>query len=187
MDVPVLETEHLFLKGFEEGNLDHLAEITSDPEVVKYFPGVKPWPKEKTERELRKILNHWIQWGFGMWALVSKEDCKLIGWCGFEFLKELLETEIGFLIDKAYWNKGYATEAVSLSLEYAFNKFGLKKVIALSFPENTASRRVIEKSGMNYQKTIYLWKHQLVKYIITRNNFKERTHSQSRSINIIDC
>jgi ribosomal-protein-alanine N-acetyltransferase len=186
MAVPVLESEHLFLKGFEEENLNRLAEITRNPEVVKYFPGVEPWSRERTEIELRKILSHWLQWGFGRWALIAKEDCKIIGWCGFEYLKELFETEIGFLLDKAYWNKGYATEAVRLSLDYAFNKVGLKKVIALSFPENMASRRVMEKSGMQYQKTIYLWKHQLVKYIITHNNFKEQSHFPTSSINIID-
>jgi RimJ/RimL family protein N-acetyltransferase len=172
MNIPELETKNLILKEFKKEDLNRLAEITSDYEVVKYFPGKKPWPKERAMKELQGIIGHWKQIGYGRWALVFKEDNILIGWCGLEYLKELGETEIGFLLDKRYWNRGLATEAAKESVKYAFQEVKLEKLIALAFPENTASTRVMEKIGMIYDETIFLWNHNLVKYFITRSHWK---------------
>jgi len=96
----------------------------------------------------------------------------MIGWCGLGFLPEIGETEVAYLLDKDYWNRGYATEAARISLGYGFEEAGLDRIIALAFPENAASRRVMEKIGMAYKEMIHIWKLNLVIYSITRDVYR---------------
>jgi len=95
---------------------------------------------------------------------VPDGEVEIIGWAGLQFLPELDETEVGFLLDRPFWGKGYATEAALASLEFGFEHFGLDHIIALVHPENLASRRVIEKCGMSYTETLSLWGIELMRY-----------------------
>jgi ribosomal-protein-alanine N-acetyltransferase len=164
-----IETDRLTLRGFGLDDLNRLAEILGDPQVMRYMPGDEPWPREWAERELRNLIEHWGRHGYGRWAVVDREDDRMIGWCGLGFLPELNETEVAYLLDKDYWNRGYATEAARISLKYAFEEAGLDRIIALAFPENAASIRVMEKIGMRYEKMTHVWRLDLVQYEITRD------------------
>ena len=172
MQPPIVETERFTLKGFASGDIDRLAEILSDPLVMKHMPGDEPWPREGAERELKSILEHWGRHGYGRWAVLDREDGRMIGWCGLGFLPEIGETEVTYLLDKDYWNRGYATEAARISLSYGFEEAGLDRIIALAFPENAASRRIMEKIGMSYKEMIHIWKLDLVLYSITREVYR---------------
>ena len=174
MQPPIVETERFTLRGFESGDIDRLAEVLGDPMVMRYMPGDDPWPREAAERELDGIIEHWDQHGYGRWAVVDGGDGRVIGWCGLGFLPEIGETEVAYLLDKDYWNRGIATEAARISLRYGFEEAGLGRIIALAFPENGASRRVMEKIGMVYDETIHIWKLDLVKYSITREAYPSR-------------
>jgi len=179
MKPPVVRTEHLTLRGFVPGDVDRLAEIIGDPEVMRYFPGGRPWPRESAEREVGKIIDHWGRRGYGRWAVVHG-DGRMIGWCGIEFVDELGETEVAYLLDKGYWNRGYATEAAWVSLGFGFKEVGLESIIALAFPDNIASRRVMEKTGMVYEKAIHIWNSDLVQYRITRDMFRRAEGARAR-------
>jgi len=78
------------------------------------------------------------------------------------------ETEVGFLLDRPFWGKGYATEAALASLQFGFEHFSLDHIIALVHPDNLASRRVIEKCGMTYMETLSLWGIELMRYQIAK-------------------
>jgi RimJ/RimL family protein N-acetyltransferase len=171
MQIPLFETGRLTLRGFVPEDVDRLAEIIGDPVVMRYMPGSRPWPREAAERELGKIIDHWGRHGYGRWAVVHGNG-RMIGWCGIEFLRDLGETEVAYLLDKYYWNRGYATEAARFSLGFGFEKVGLDRIIALAFPENIASRRVMEKIGMVYEKTTHVWNLDLVQYQITGEMFR---------------
>ncbi len=171
MQPPIFKTNRLTLRGFEYGDIDRLAEILGDPLVMRYMPGSRPWPREAAERELGRIIDHWDRHRYGRWAVVHG-DGRMIGWCGIEFLKELGETEVAYLLDKDYWNKGYATEAARFSLGFGFEEVGLDRIIALAFPENLASRRVMEKIGMVYVRMTHVWNLDLVQYVITSAMFR---------------
>ena len=90
-----------------------------------------------------------------------------------QFLPELNETEVGYLLDKPFWGKGYATEAARASLQFGFDRFDFSQLIALVHPENNASRRVLEKCGMTYVETIPLWGLDLMRHTVNRSSFMD--------------
>ena len=65
-------------------------------------------------------------------------------------LKESGEIEVGYAVAQKFQQKGYATEAAEVCLAYGFEQLNLRKIVAVTRPENTASRRVMEKLGMRY-------------------------------------
>lgn len=168
MHVPIIETERLYLRGFETEDLDELAGILSKPTVMRYMPGSEPFSQERAEKALQSIMRHWEEHGFGWWAVMQREHSQLIGWCGLTFVEELEETEVAYLLDEPFWGKGIATEGTLAGLRYGFENVGLEHIIALAHVDNIASRRVMEKSGMTYVADLRLWGFELAKYIISR-------------------
>lgn len=104
-------------------------------------------------------------------SMSSGRRQEIIGWAGLQFLPELNEIEVGYLLDQPFWGKGYATEAARASLRFGFEHFGFPRMIALVHPENIASRRVIEKCGMRYEKTISIWGVELMRHSVDRISF----------------
>ena len=103
---------------------------------------------------------------------MDRGDDRMTGWCGLGFLPKLNETEVAYMLDKDYWNRGYATKAAGISLGYGFKEAGLEWIIALALPENAASIRVMEKIGMTYKKMTHVWRLDLVQYEITRDMYR---------------
>jgi RimJ/RimL family protein N-acetyltransferase len=170
--IPIIETDRLTLRGFTPHDLDRLAEILSDPDVMRFMPGGQPFTRERTEANLKSILRHWDEHGFGWWAVIHNADACLIGWCGLTYLPELSETEVAYLYDRPYWNKGIGTEAAQASLRYGFEELELDHIVALAVPENIGSRRVMEKNSLVYETQLHLWGLDLAKYAITRDAFR---------------
>jgi RimJ/RimL family protein N-acetyltransferase len=172
MQTPIIETDRLRLRGFRHDDLDRLAEILRDPDVMRYMPGAKPMPRERAEANLRNIMAHWERHGFGWWAVDYRPDDRLIGWCGLGIVDELDATEVAYLFDSPYWRKGIATEAAHVSLRYGFEELNLEHVIALAHTENIASQRVMKKNGMEFKGELHLWGLDLAQYDIARDQFQ---------------
>ena len=86
--------------------------------------------------------------GYGRWACVLKNDHRVIGFCGLKYLPDLDAVDVGYRLLPDYWGRGLATEACEASLNFGFAKLHLDQIIGLVHPENGASIRVLEKSGM---------------------------------------
>jgi ribosomal-protein-alanine N-acetyltransferase len=110
-----------------------------------------------------------------VWAVVYKKDRKLIGHCGFKFLENTREIQIGYLLLPYYWGMGLGTEAASAALKYGFEVAKLERVVAVAKPENIASRRVMEKVGMKYEKNAYYYNNNVVYYSISRKAYRSNT------------
>jgi RimJ/RimL family protein N-acetyltransferase len=76
--VPVIETRRLQLRGFTNDDLNALAEIYADPDVMRYMPGGKPVPRERVAASLGRMMDYWQEHGFGLWAAEDKESGRLI-------------------------------------------------------------------------------------------------------------
>jgi ribosomal-protein-alanine N-acetyltransferase len=152
----ILETQRLILRHLVMEDLDELFALYSEPEIRRYFPdGVKNY--EDTKEELEWYLNgHPERHELGLWATGHKETGKFIGRCGLLpwEIDSLLEVEIAYLIDKAFWNQGLATEAAQGILRYGFEKLGLARLICLMHPENLASQCVAQKIGMTLERKV---------------------------------
>jgi RimJ/RimL family protein N-acetyltransferase len=166
--MPEIETSRLRLRMFRPDDLDALALITGDPEVMKYLGVSGPRTKEKTKNTIDAILRHWEQHGFGIWAIEHKADATLIGWCGLQMLEKTPEVEIAYLLAKEYWNQGLATEAARATVEFGFNGLQLKRIVAIARPENVGSYRVMEKIGMMYERDAHYYNVDVVYYALER-------------------
>ncbi len=158
------------MRPLQLSDLDALAAIWLDPEVTRFLPsqGI-PIPKEKAEKSLQYFLEHWQQRGYGVWAIVEENSLQMIGYCGLRYLDELDEVEVLYGLAKAYWGRGIATQSARAAISYGFNVANLDKIIALALPENQASKRVIEKAGLRYEKQLHIFNLNALYYSIVRS------------------
>lgn len=171
---PILETARLILRSFSPDDLsDYHAQIYSDPDVTRYLPGGKPRPIEGTKAVLDFSIDHGAKHGFTLWAVINKAENAFIGHCGLVWLTTAPEVEVAYAFGKDYWSKGYASEAAHASLRYGFENTDLPQIIALAVPENTASQKVMQKIGMQYQgaSTRY-YNAELAVYTLARADFQ---------------
>lgn len=165
-----IETPRLRLRQFTPDDLDDLYCLYSSPDLMRYI-GKGARTKKEAQTALSSIIKHY-EHGFGMWAVTHKDNGKLIGRCGLCFLDNTPEVELGYLLEKSYWCKGLATEASHASLKYGFEVVKLDKIVAIAKPENIASRRVMEKVGMKYEKDAYFYNNDVVYYSISRDVYQ---------------
>jgi ribosomal-protein-alanine N-acetyltransferase len=161
---PSIQTPGLILRPLRPSDAEVLYRIYQTEGVLHYFPNPTPPPLERVQRFIAGQQAHWEKHGYGNWGVLPEGEKEIIGWAGLQFLPELNETEVGFLLDRPFWGKGYATAAARASLDFGFEHFMLDHIIALVHPDNLASRRVIEKCSMTYVETLLLWGIELRRY-----------------------
>ena len=166
-----IETARLRLRVFNFADLDELALIFSDPEVMKYIgPEGTPMSRDETERTLSVFVNDWEKHGFSRWAVCLKESGRLIGCCGLKLLEGT--PEVIYVLARDYWGRGYGTEAAKASLRYGFEYLGLDQIVAVTRHENVRSQRVMSRIGMRYEKEIFHYGVEGVGYVITNQEFE---------------
>jgi RimJ/RimL family protein N-acetyltransferase len=186
----VLETERLTLRQFTPDDADNLVELDGDPEVMRYINGGRPTSREEIEcRELPAFLEYYARSDrYGFWAAVEKATGDFIGWFHLRPRPDGAadEPELGYRLRRPAWGKGYATEGSRALIERAFTDLGAQRVWAETLTVNTASRRVMEKSGLKYVRTFHQdWPDKIegdeegdVEFALTRAEWEER---QSRA------
>lgn len=167
IEIPTIKTLRLTLRPLQPADAVTLHRVYQTEGVLRYFPNPDPPSPEKLGRFIAGQQEHWEKYGYGNWGVLPDGEREIIGWAGLQFLPELNETEVGYLLDKPFWGKGYATEAARASLQFGFDHFAFSRLISLVHPENIASRRVLEKCGMRYVETIHLWGMDLMRHIIS--------------------
>lgn len=164
-----LDTERLHLRPFEPSDLDvYTARIFADSDVMRFLPKRDAPARERAQRTMDFFNDHWNQFPYAPWAVVEKASGELIGQCGLCFISEIQETEVLYAFGKEFWGKGYATEAARASVAFGFNQVGLERIIALAVPENSASRKVMEHCGLQYEKEMQLFGMNCVYYARNR-------------------
>ena len=166
----ILETDRLILRAWEITDLDDFFEYAS----VEGVGEKAGWEHHKSKDKSLEILKMFIE-EKKVFAIVLKENQKVIGSIGIEELSEeldkdldnLLGRELGYVLNKDYWNKGIMKEAVSKVVDYCFNTLKLNFLMASYFNHNIVSKKVLEKLNFKFYKDII---------IETRyNNIKEKS------------
>lgn len=151
-NLPYLETERLKLRRLSAHDSGDVFEYASVPEVSEYVS----WTPHRTIADSKSFLKHMLfQYEKGIpssWAIILKENDKLIGTGGYHWWStEHSKAELGYVISNKYWNKGYMTEALRKILRFGFETMELERIEARCFVENIASERVMQKCGMKLE------------------------------------
>ena len=151
----IIETERLWLREYVPEDAAATFELGSNPEVLRYTGDVclTSIDEARTLLCLHPIADY-RKYGFGRWGVVVKDNGRLIGFAGLKYLDELREVDVGYRLLPEYWGNGLATEAARASVCYGFETLKLSRIIGLVDPQNTRSVRVLEKSGLSFERTI---------------------------------
>lgn len=168
--MPTIQTERLRLRMFHVDDLDDLATMFADPEVVKYVGDGKPVGREEAARALDSIITNWQKNGFGRWAAIDKVTGAFIGFGG---LRSLFGTpEVVYHLRKQNWGNGLATELARAALRFGFEDRGFERIVAITKPPNAGSIHVMEKLGMQFEQHARYYDLDVVQYSITRDEFQ---------------
>ena len=145
-----LSTERLLIRPFIEADRESLISIISNPQVMR-FSLKGPISIEETREQMRdKDISFYEEENYGMLGVTRKIDNAFIGYAGL--LKQEIDgeekIEISYLLHPDYWKQGFAIEAATAIVDYAFIKIGLKELIAIVDPENIDSIKLAVKLGM---------------------------------------
>lgn len=168
-----LETERLVLRMFEPADFEAYAGICGDPEVMRFIGDGQPLAPPMAWRSLAMVIGHWALRGYGLWAATERASGTLVGRVGFWNPHDWPGFELGWLLGRAYWGRGYATEAARATLDWGFTHLGERQVISLIYPDNAASIRVATRLGERLADRIELLGKPVLRYRITREEWEQ--------------
>src|SRR5262245_18864325 len=151
----VLETDRLWLRQFTPSDAEAVLAIAGNPQVMRFVMN----PCVTSISEAAKLmeespLRDYRKYGFGRWAVVLKENRRVIGSAGLKYLEDLNEVDLGYLLLPEYWGLGLATEIAREIVRYGFGTLRLPRIVGLVDADNVRSVRVLEKLGFAFAKMI---------------------------------
>lgn len=166
-----LKTQRLYLKEFEDCDAENLYRLDNDSRVMRYISSYTG--NEKTLEECLSTIQsqklyYSINEGMGIWPVFQLADDLFTGWAALKYLASTDDVEVGYRFLPEFWGKGYATEITKALIGYGFERLGLNKICAVAMPENKASVRVMEKSGMHFVKYDFFYNCNVSYYEIER-------------------
>lgn len=152
----LLKTERLLLRRWRSQDLPAFAAMCSDPETMQFIGSGSTRTVEQTKRAVINFEREWDEKGFGLFALELLETNAFIGFTGLSeptFLPEVMPVvEIGWRIQRTHWGHGYATEAARAALDFGLIDLELPNIISIFQVENEASRKIVSKIGMRFDR-----------------------------------
>lgn len=144
----ILETERLYMREMNQADFNSLCSILQDEETMFAYEGA--FSDSEVQEWLDRQISRYQKWNFGLWAVILKETDEMIGQCGLTMQpwKDTEVLEIGYLFNRSYWRKGYATEAARACKKYAFEVLGTDEVCSIIRDTNIASQNVAIRNGM---------------------------------------
>lgn len=153
----ILETERLILRQLSNDHAAFILELLNEPSFIQNIGD----RKIRTLDGAMGYINNgpvasYAKHGFGLWLVELKETGEQIGMCGLIKRDNLDDVDIGYAYLPKFWSKGYAVESALAVKDYARNVVGLRRIVAITNPDNWGSIRVLEKLGMQFEKMVRL-------------------------------
>jgi RimJ/RimL family protein N-acetyltransferase len=144
----ILETARLVLREMTLDDLDFMAALLGDRETMRFYP--QDYSRADAEAWIRRALDRYARHGHGGWLVLERASGQPVGQVGLirQQIEGVDEDEIGYLIHRPFWRRGYAGEAARAVRDHAFGTLGRDHVISLVRPINHPSRGVAAKLGM---------------------------------------
>lgn len=149
----IATTERLVLRVPRADDLDALAAMWGDAETMRFIGDGTPWTRDKVAERLARGIETHARSGLCFWTVERREDGAVLGQCGVVPIGfNGPEFELGYRLGRTHWGGGYATEAARAAATHALNPVerggaGVRRLVAVAYEENTASRRVLAKTG----------------------------------------
>ncbi len=153
----ILETERMILREFESSDIDVMADLLADGEVMRFSHGLKC--RNETQAWLEVCRKSYSDFGFGLWAIEKRGVAGVIGYCGLSRFPDICgqeEIEVGYRLSRSEWGFGFATEAALAVRDHGFKAAGVDRLVALVDPGNVASIQVSKKIGMKFEREVFL-------------------------------
>jgi [ribosomal protein S5]-alanine N-acetyltransferase len=153
----LFETDRLTIRPLSLQDAPFILELLNEPSFIQNIA-------DKGVRDLDGARNYlatgpmasYERFGFGLWLVERRLDGEPLGICGLIQREGLQDPDIGFAFLERHWSKGYAVEAAKATLEYGFEKLGMKRIVAITALHNQASGKVLERIGLRFEGLISL-------------------------------
>jgi RimJ/RimL family protein N-acetyltransferase len=153
--VKIFETERLILRQMRIEDAEFIFELVNEPAFIRNIG-------DKGVRTLEDARNYiltgpvasYAKFGFGLYLVELRETEEAIGICGLLKRDSLEDVDIGFALLERFRRKGFARESAAAVVGYGRNALGLKRIVAITSPDNEGSMRVLEKIGLRFEKMI---------------------------------
>jgi ribosomal-protein-alanine N-acetyltransferase len=161
-----IETQRLWLNRWQTCDAVKFRPIAQDPQVMRYVNNGEPWGDAKVREFLARQMLHVATNGFCFWKIQRKPDGLLIGLCGLQALRlgSRWEVEIGWWLTPPNWGRGLASEAAGAVMREALKTLNVERIVAIAIAENYASRRIMRRIGMHYERNVLHRGFQVVLY-----------------------
>jgi RimJ/RimL family protein N-acetyltransferase len=155
----VIETDRLNLRRLSDDDAEFILELLNDPSFLRFIgdKGVRTLDDAR-DYILNGPVDMYNRLGFGLYLTELKESGVPVGICGLIKRDSLEDVDIGFAFLPRFWAKGYAYESASAVMAYGKTVLGLKRIVAITSPDNYASGRLLEKLGLRFERMIQLSK-----------------------------
>ena len=166
-----VETDRLRLRSLEPDDAERLFEIYGDAETMRHVgrTGRPVVDLAAAQRAVETLRGNEAAHGFSLWALDEREGDPLVGVAGLALVEgDGPDVEAAYILRRDRWGRGYATEALRAVLEIGHEQLGLERIVALAYPENDASRRVMEKAGMRPDGTVEAYGRTMTRHVSSR-------------------
>jgi RimJ/RimL family protein N-acetyltransferase len=148
----MITTDRLILRKWRQADLEVFAELNSCPQVCEFL--TKQLTRLESDELARKIIAHFKDHGFGLFAVERVDTGEFIGFTGLSIpsfdAHFMPAVEIGWSLGFEHWGNGFATEAARAVVNYAFEKLQLQEIVSFTTAYNIQSRRVMDKIGMTH-------------------------------------
>ena len=152
-DSTVLETERLILRRLGDEDAPFILELVNDADWLRYIGDKGVRNLDDARAYIRNgPVNMYARFGFGLWRVELKSDSTPIGLCGLIRRDTLPDVDIGFAYLPRYRGQGYAREAARATVAYGANVVGLRRIVAITSPDNVTSGRVLEDVGLRFER-----------------------------------
>jgi RimJ/RimL family protein N-acetyltransferase len=150
-------TERLILRRMTADDAPFILELVNEPSFLEFIgdKGVRTL-NDARHYILTGPVASYDRYGFGLYLVLLKAGEVPIGTCGLLKRDTLPDVDIGYALRPAFWGQGYAFEAATAMLTHGREVFGLKRIVAITTPANLASKALLEKLGLRYERTLSL-------------------------------
>jgi len=153
----ILETSRLCLREFELNDHNFIFKLVNSPDWLKYIGDKNVSTQDDAKKYLKTgPIKSYKNNGFGLWLVQLKDSSIPIGMCGLINRKTLQNIDIGFALLPQHYGLGYGFEIAKATMSFATNTLNLKRIVAITDPDNFPSIKLLNKIGLHFEKTLEL-------------------------------